>query len=130
MPELRQNFFTKEWLVIATERAKGPEQLIVHRPHRALTSYAPNCPFRPGNEDQTPPEPLRLPNGDGSWKIRVVPNKFAALAREVPPTRTVHRSRRTIQGFGRRNHGPLPGYGAHVRCPRHRRHAYLQGTLG
>lgn len=100
MPELRQNFFTKEWVVIATERAKRPEQLIVHRPHRALTSYSANCPFCPGNEDQTPPELLRLPNGDGSWKIRVVPNKFAALVREVPPTRTVHRSRRTIQGFG------------------------------
>ena len=24
MPELRQNFFTKEWVVIATERAKRP----------------------------------------------------------------------------------------------------------
>jgi len=32
MPELRQNFFTKEWVVIATERAKRPEQLIVDRP--------------------------------------------------------------------------------------------------
>jgi len=32
MPELRQNLFTKEWVVIATERAKRPEQLIVHRP--------------------------------------------------------------------------------------------------
>jgi len=100
MPELRQNFFTKEWVVIATERAKRPEQLIVHRPQRALASYAANCPFCPGNENQTPPELLRMPNGDGSWKIRVVPNKFAALARDVPPTRTVHRSRRTIQGFG------------------------------
>jgi galactose-1-phosphate uridylyltransferase len=34
MPELRQNFFTKEWVVITTERAKRPEQLIVHRPQR------------------------------------------------------------------------------------------------
>jgi len=43
---------------------------------------------------------LRLPNGDGSWKVRVIPNKFGALAREVPPARAIHRSRRTIQGFG------------------------------
>jgi galactose-1-phosphate uridylyltransferase len=27
MPELRQNFFTKEWVIIATERAKRPEEL-------------------------------------------------------------------------------------------------------
>jgi UDPglucose--hexose-1-phosphate uridylyltransferase len=63
MPELRQNFFTKEWVVITTERAKRPEQLIVHRPQRVLTSYSSNCPFCPENEDQTPPELLRLPNG-------------------------------------------------------------------
>ena len=43
---------------------------------------------------------LRIPNGDGSRKIRVVPNKFAALARELPPVRAIHPRRRTIQGFG------------------------------
>jgi len=100
MPELRQNFFTKEWVVIATERAKRPEQLIVHREPRPQASFSPNCPFCPGSENQAAPEVLRLPNGDGSWKVRVIPNKFAALAREVPPARTIHRSRRTIQGFG------------------------------
>ena len=31
MPELRQNFFTKEWVIIATERAKRPEELATHR---------------------------------------------------------------------------------------------------
>jgi UDPglucose--hexose-1-phosphate uridylyltransferase len=100
MAELRQNFFTKEWVVIATERAKRPEQLIVHREPRTQVSHSPKCPFCPGNEDQTPPEVLRLPNSDGTWRVRVIPNKFAALAREVPPGRTIHRSRRTIQGFG------------------------------
>jgi len=78
----------------------APEQLIVHREPRTQVSHSPNCPFCPGNEDQTPPEVLRLPNSDGTWRVRVIPNKFAALAREVPPARTIHRSRRTIQGFG------------------------------
>ena len=32
MPELRQNSFTKEWVIIATERAKRPEELATHRP--------------------------------------------------------------------------------------------------
>ena len=31
MAELRQNFFTKEWVIIATERAKRPEELATHR---------------------------------------------------------------------------------------------------
>jgi UDPglucose--hexose-1-phosphate uridylyltransferase len=100
MPELRQNSFTKEWVVTATERAKRPEQLIVHRPPRELTPFSANCPFCPGNENLTPPKVLRIPNGDGSWRIRVVLNKFAALTGEVPPVRAIHRTRRTIQGFG------------------------------
>ena len=114
MPELRQNFFTKDWVVIATERAKRPEQLIVHREPRPQASFSPNCPFCPGNENQAPPELLRLPKGDGSSKVRVIPNKFAALARQVPPARTIHRSRRTIQGFG--VHTVLPEAAAQFLC--------------
>ena len=100
MPELRQNFYSKAWVVIATERAKRPEQLIVHREPRLQASVSPNFPFCPGNENQTPPEVLRLPNGDGSWKVRAIPDKFGALAREVPPARAIHGFRRTIQGSG------------------------------
>ena len=48
MPELRQNFFTKEWVVIATERAKRPEQLIMNRPPRKLASFSQKLPFLPG----------------------------------------------------------------------------------
>jgi len=100
MPELRQNFATKEWVIIATERAKRPKDLARERAAKALASFVANCPFCPGNEDKTPPEVLRVPDGDGKWQVRVVPNKFAALARESQLTRTIHRSRRSIAGFG------------------------------
>lgn len=101
MPELRQNFFTKEWVVIATERAKRPKELARQQPVKSVPSLVATCPFCPGNEDKTPPEVLRVPaNGSGPWQVRVVPNKFAALARDVQPTRTIHRSRRSIEGFG------------------------------
>jgi UDPglucose--hexose-1-phosphate uridylyltransferase len=99
MPELRQNFMTKEWVVIATERAKRPGQVVVHRPSKPAVPFSPNCPFCPGHENQTPPEILRLPDGEG-WKARVVPNKFAALSREAKPDRTIRRSLRSIAGFG------------------------------
>src|SRR5690242_15129756 len=36
MPELRQNRYTKEWVVLATERAKRPEELVVKREHKTL----------------------------------------------------------------------------------------------
>jgi UDPglucose--hexose-1-phosphate uridylyltransferase len=44
---------------------------------------------------------LRVPaSPDVPWHARVIPNKFAALSREVQPTRTVHRTLRSINGFG------------------------------
>jgi UDPglucose--hexose-1-phosphate uridylyltransferase len=99
MPELHQNFMTKEWVVIATERAKRPDQMAIHRPTKALPSYSPTCPFCPGHEDQTPPEILRLPDGNG-WKARVVPNKFSALSPALKPERHIRRSLRAMDGFG------------------------------
>jgi UDPglucose--hexose-1-phosphate uridylyltransferase len=101
MSELRQNFATKEWVVIATERAKRPEEMARHRERKPVASYVATCPFCPGNEKMTPAEVLRIPTSvDVPWHARVVPNKFAALSRDVEPTRTVHRSRRTVNGFG------------------------------
>lgn len=99
MPELRQNFMTKEWVVIATDRAKRPDQMVVKREHKPPVSFSPNCPFCPGNENMTPPEILRLYDGN-SWKARVVPNKFAALSPDAKPERIIHRSRRRMGGFG------------------------------
>jgi UDPglucose--hexose-1-phosphate uridylyltransferase len=101
MSELRQNFATKEWVVIATERARRPEEMVRHREHKPEASFVATCPFCPGNEKSTPPEVLRVPASlDVPWHARVIPNKFAALSRDVQPTRTVHRSRRAVNGFG------------------------------
>ena len=101
MSELRQNFATKEWVVIATERARRPEEMARHRERKPVSSFVANCPFCPGNEKLTPPEVLRVPAAmDVPWHARVIPNKFAALSREASPTRTVHRLRRSVNGFG------------------------------
>ena len=101
MSELRQNFATKEWVVIATERARRPEEMVRHRERKPVASFVANCPFCPGNEKLTPPEVLRVPASmEVPWHARVIPNKFAALSRDAQPTRTVHRSRRAVNGFG------------------------------
>src|SRR5208337_3780924 len=101
MPELRQNFATKEWVVIATERARRPEEMARHSERKPAASFVANCPFCPGNEKLTPPEVMRVPTSvDVPWHARVIPNKFAALSRDVQPTRTVHRSLRSVNGFG------------------------------
>ena len=101
MPELRQNRLTKEWVIIATERAKRPEELKVKREVKPVPTYVQTCPFCPGNEAQAPPEVWRTPqSAEGDWRVRVLPNKFAALSREGEPTRKIVRSRRTINGVG------------------------------
>ena len=100
MPELRQNFFTKEWVIIATERAKRPRNW----PRIAWCNRSPefveSCPFCPGNESKTPPEVLRYPANSDPWAVRVIPNKFAALSSEPQPTRSLQHLRRRIEGFG------------------------------
>jgi len=101
MPELRQNFFTKEWVIIATERAKRPEELATHRHLQDVPAFVENCAFCPGNENRTPPEVLRYPENSGpSWSVRVIPNKFAALSSEVQLTRSLTHLRRRVEGFG------------------------------
>src|SRR5450631_2512455 len=100
MPELRQNFFTKEWVIIATERAKRPEDLATHRVVQPIPEFVESCPFCPGNESKTPPEVLRYPANSNPWAVRVIPNKFAALSSDVQPTRSLQHLRRRIEGFG------------------------------
>src|ERR1039458_678525 len=63
MSELRQNFATKEWVVIATERARRPEEMAHHRERKPVASFVANCPFCPGNEKLTPPEVLQIGMG-------------------------------------------------------------------
>jgi UDPglucose--hexose-1-phosphate uridylyltransferase len=101
MPELRQNFLTKDWVIIATERARRPEELATHRPVQPVPAFVESCPFCLGNETKTPPEVLRAPaNPAESWAVRVIPNKFAALSSATQPTRGLRHLWRRVDGFG------------------------------
>lgn len=86
MPELRQNMATKEWVIIATERAKRPEQFKSKEKEgqEPIPDFDPKCPFCPGAEDKTPPETFRIEKEGSSkeWLVRAFPNKFAALLPE------------------------------------------------
>jgi UDPglucose--hexose-1-phosphate uridylyltransferase len=78
MSELRFNFVTGDWVIIAPERAKRPEDFISSRKKEQLPAYVATCPLCEGNEDKTPPETFRI-NKDGKWVVRVVPNKFSTV---------------------------------------------------
>ena len=81
MPDLRKDLITGRWVIIASDRAKRPNDF-VREPVEVRGLRI--CPFCPGNETKTPPETLAYrpadsgPNQPG-WSLRVVPNKFPAL---------------------------------------------------
>jgi UDPglucose--hexose-1-phosphate uridylyltransferase len=90
MPELRQNFFTKEWVIIATERARRPEELATHRAVQNVPSFLQPAHSAQGNENKTPPGVMRFPSNTAEpWAVRVIPNKFTLLSASVQPTRSV-----------------------------------------
>ncbi|MBI5778541.1 MAG: galactose-1-phosphate uridylyltransferase [Planctomycetes bacterium] len=85
MSELRKDPILGRWVIVASERAKRP---VDFKPDPVgPPKPAASCPFCEGNEKITPPEiyairkPFSAPNGK-DWLVRVVPNKFPALAIE------------------------------------------------
>lgn len=101
MPQFRQNFITKEWVIIAPERSKRPDQFAKGTEKRKeRPRHDPKCPFCPGNENQTPPSVFTQKTADG-WRTRVVPNKFAAVNPELSPLRKNVGKFLTADGFGR-----------------------------
>jgi UDPglucose--hexose-1-phosphate uridylyltransferase len=79
MSEIRQDPTTKEWVIIARERAKRPQDFVRQQSKPELPAYSPTCPFCPGNEAMTPPESFALRDKDEKWHIRVFANRFPAL---------------------------------------------------
>jgi len=106
MSELRRNRATKEWIIVATERAKRPHQFLVKSRKEKLPPYDPTCPFCPGNERKTPPEVYALrkkgsfPDQPG-WRIRVVTNKYPALDPKKKMAKITGKFFRTTSGVGK-----------------------------
>lgn len=92
MPELRYNAAVDDWIIIATERAKRPEDF-ASKSYVASQDSGANCPFCAGREAKTPQEIFAIrdsntaPNTAG-WQVRVIPNAFPALQATGDPTRS------------------------------------------
>jgi UDPglucose--hexose-1-phosphate uridylyltransferase len=79
--EMRQDPTTREWVVIAGDRAARPHELVRKHDLPPLPEYSPDCPFCPGNESMTPPEILAYRDRDAArWQVRVFANKYPALS--------------------------------------------------
>ncbi|MFC1919029.1 galactose-1-phosphate uridylyltransferase [Chloroflexota bacterium] len=103
MPELRQDPTTREWVIVAPERAKRPQQGSKKSRADDLPGWDKSCPFCPGNESQTPGEVFSLPveAQPSAWEVRVIPNRFSALTPEEDTVR-IEKGRlfRKMGGFG------------------------------
>jgi len=100
MSELRQNRITRDWVIMATERAGRPEAFSKQkRPAVTLPAYDPNCPFCPGNEHLSMLDTERI-RQESTWKIRAVPNKYPALSATGERLRKTDGLNRSMTGVG------------------------------
>lgn len=112
MPELRKDPIIGRWVIIATERAKRPDDFSVS--HEEPPEGP--CPFCEGKEDQTPPEifAFRKTNTQKDkegWDVRTVPSIAPILRVEGDLSR---------QGIGM--YDVMNGLGAHevvIETPQH-----------
>ncbi|MFH0791348.1 MAG: galactose-1-phosphate uridylyltransferase [Candidatus Omnitrophota bacterium] len=77
MPELRKDPIIGRWVIIATERARRPDQFVTQAQEGPAAEG--DCPFCEGNESKTPPEiyavrPNQTPANTRGWELRVVPS--------------------------------------------------------
>lgn len=80
MSEMRFNPITLDWVVMAPERAFRPDDFHGEgAQHPARPAHRDDCPFCTGNESMTPGEIARISAPDGSWLVRVTPNKFSVF---------------------------------------------------
>jgi UDPglucose--hexose-1-phosphate uridylyltransferase len=119
--EIRQDPTTEEWVIVARERAKRPNEFTHQQTKRELPDFSSSCPFCPGNESMTPPQTLLYQKQDGNgWQVRAFANKFAALSPDSRITRDIE------EGFFTK----MKGVGVHeviVETPLHNRSLALMG---
>lgn len=100
MTELRHNLITRNWVIIASDRAKRPHEFAqTEKTKIVLPSYREDCPFCLGNEHLTGPESYRLTENN-TWKVRAVPNKYPALSPEGERVRNIDGIFRSLSGVG------------------------------
>ena len=79
MSQMRLNPLNGRWVTIVPNRAQRPTDF-ADRDHR-LDDAERDCPFCPGNEEATPPA-LETTEADGTWSMRVIPNRYPAFVGE------------------------------------------------
>lgn len=99
--QMRQDPVTKHWVLYAPARRRRPHEYGSGKTGGGtLSAHDPSCPFCPGNERDLVGIEMEIPDGRGSWAVRVVPNKYPALTREGSGSRSSAGMYRSMEGFG------------------------------
>lgn len=77
MPELRQNIITGDWVVIAPERAKRPQDFVI--PKGVKVTNKSKCPFCVGSEGYKQNEKVRTAHTEHIYAIE---NRYPAFIKE------------------------------------------------
>ena len=99
MSELRFNIISREWTIIASDRAKRPKDFKKPKQEEVVPAFPKDCPFCPGNEGDLSDETFRIGAKD-AWKVRSIYNKYPALSPHKNPSRIVDGLHNFIDGFG------------------------------
>ncbi|HUX35736.1 MAG TPA: DUF4921 family protein [Candidatus Paceibacterota bacterium] len=77
MSELRQDLVSGDWIILSTERAKRPHDLLEKKKKRRPTPIS-KCPFEDLQKSGNWP-PIELQPGGKDWRIAIIQNKYPAL---------------------------------------------------
>jgi len=100
MNELRYNIVTGDWVILSPERSRRPSEYAEPAETAELkVAHLTTCPFCPGNETETLPEEYSVAGPEG-WLVRVIPNRFPALARTGERTRHMGSLHRHVSAVG------------------------------
>ncbi|MEX1111840.1 MAG: DUF4921 family protein [Candidatus Andersenbacteria bacterium] len=78
--QLRQDPITENWVVIATERSKRPDDFNETKAVPAkLPKYKDDCPFCNLGKYPQEPDVLRLPDDPEKWQVHIFGNKYPAF---------------------------------------------------
>lgn len=80
--ELRQDLVSGDWVVVATGRAKRPQEFSEHRPQLFRQPKA-SCPFEKTHKDAVSLYSLDGRSGKTNWWVEVIPNKYPAFGQGV-----------------------------------------------
>lgn len=103
MSEFRKDPLHNKWTLIVPTRGKRPHAFSYAEAEEEKKDKK-DCPFCEGNENMTPPEADSFRNkgkpDTPGWSIRVFPNKYPALNKEIKMSSVADKIPDIVEGYG------------------------------